>query len=136
MRGDNILTVLGKNATIDYLAYLELKGISYIVVDDIRDLRNILTLIKRHFNVKTISLQGGGIIDGAMLAQGLINELSLVIYPGIDGLSTAPSILNTSDTRKNVRPRDRLWSFSRWSKCLMALSGYATNSIIYLNNQS
>ncbi len=92
MRGDNILTVLGKNATIDYLAYLELKGISYIVVDDIRDLRNILTLIKRHFNVKTISLQGGGIIDGAMLAQGLINELSLVIYPGIDGLSTAPSI--------------------------------------------
>ncbi len=92
LRGDNILTVLGKNATIDYLAYLELKGISYIVVDDIRDLRNILTLIKRHFNVKTISLQGGGIIDGAMLAQGLINELSLVIYPGIDGLSTAPSI--------------------------------------------
>ena len=92
LRGDNILTILGKNATTDYLAALEERGISYLVVDDIRNLRKVFTLVKQHFNVKTISLQGGGIIDGAMLAQGLINELSLVIYPGIDGLTTAPSI--------------------------------------------
>ena len=62
------------------------------MVDDVHNLRNVFTLVKHYFNVKTISLQGGGIIDGAMLAQGLINELSLVIYPGIDGLTTAPSI--------------------------------------------
>jgi 5-amino-6-(5-phosphoribosylamino)uracil reductase len=92
LRGDNILTVLGKNATTDYLAALEEKGISYLVVDDIRNLRDILTLINQYFNIASISLQGGGIIDGAMLAQGLINELSLVIYPGIDGLTTSPSI--------------------------------------------
>lgn len=92
LRGDNILTILGKNATTDYLAALEEKGVSYLVVDDVCNLRNALILAKQHFNVRTISLQGGGIIDGAMLAQGLINELSLVIYPGIDGLTTAPSI--------------------------------------------
>ena len=92
LRGDNILTILGKNATTDYLAALEEKGVSYLVVDDVYNLRKVLTLVKHYFNVKTISLQGGGIIDGAMLAQGLINELSLVIYPGIDGLTTAPSI--------------------------------------------
>lgn len=92
LRGDNILTVLGKNATTDYLDALKEKGISYLVVDDITNLRYILTLVKLHFNIECISLQGGGIIDGAMLSQGLINELSLVIYPGIDGLTTAPSI--------------------------------------------
>lgn len=92
LRGDNILTILGMNVTTDYLVALEEKGVSYIVVDDVHNLRNVFTLVKRYFNVKTISLQGGGIIDGAMLAQGLINELSLVIYPGIDGLTTAPSI--------------------------------------------
>lgn len=92
LRGDNILTVLGTNATVDYLAALEEKGISYIVTDELRNLRTVLTLIKSNFNIKCISLQGGGIIDGAMLAQGLISELSLVIYPGIDGLTTAPSI--------------------------------------------
>lgn len=102
MRGDNILTVLGKNATADYLAALEEKGVSYLVVDDVCDLRKALSLVKRHFNVEAISLQGGGIIDGAMLAQGLISELSLVVYPGIDGLAGAPSIfeyLGGSDER-------------------------------------
>ncbi|WP_300646191.1 dihydrofolate reductase family protein [uncultured Duncaniella sp.] len=92
LRGDNILVILGKNATNDYLASLEEKGVSYIVTDDIRNLRKSLDLVREHFKIETVSLQGGGIIDGAMLAQGLINELSLVIYPGIDGLTTAPSI--------------------------------------------
>ena len=92
LRGDNILTILGKNATTDYLAALEEKGVSYLVTDDVCNLRKVFTLVKHYFNVEIISLQGGGIIDGAMLAQGLINELSLVIYPGIDGLTTAPSI--------------------------------------------
>ena len=92
LRGDNILVVLGINASTDYLSALEEKGISYLVVDDVCNLRNVLTLVKHYFNVEIISLQGGGIIDGAMLAQCLIDELSLVIYPGIDGLSTAPSI--------------------------------------------
>lgn len=92
LRGDNILVVLGKNATIDYLAALEEKNVSYLVTDDATNLRKVFMLVKHYFNIETISLQGGGIINGAMLAQGLISELSLVMYPGIDGLTTAPSI--------------------------------------------
>lgn len=49
-------------------------------------------LLHKHFGVRRISLQGGGIINGAMLAAGLIDQLSLVVYPGINGLTTAPSI--------------------------------------------
>ena len=37
-------------------------------------------------------MQGGGILNGALLAEGLVDELSLVVYPGIDGLSGVPSI--------------------------------------------
>lgn len=92
LRGDNILVILGINATTDYLSALEEKGISYLVADDICNLRKVFAMVKNYFNIETISLQGGGIIDGEMLAQGLIDELSLVIYPGIDGLTTAPSI--------------------------------------------
>ena len=92
LRGDNILVILGINATTDYLSALDEKGISYLVADDICNLRKVFAMVKNYFNIETISLQGGGIIDGEMLAQGLIDELSLVIYPGIDGLTTAPSI--------------------------------------------
>lgn len=92
LRGDNIVTVLGQNASDDYLSMLEEKGISYIVVTDSTALRKVMDILYDRFGVRKISLQGGGIVNGAMLAKGLIDELSLVIYPGIDGLTTAPSI--------------------------------------------
>lgn len=92
LRGDNIVTVLGPNAADDYLAMLEEKGISYIVLSDPTALDEALTVLYDSFGVRKISLQGGGIINGAMLAAGLIDELSLVIYPGIDGLAASPSI--------------------------------------------
>lgn len=92
LRGDNIVAILGVNATDDYLSMLEAKGISYIVLEDPTALDQAMDVLYDRFGVRKISLQGGGIINGAMLAAGLINELSLVIYPGIDGLTTAPSI--------------------------------------------
>lgn len=92
LRGDNIVTIIGTNATDDYLDMLEEKGISYIVLANPTALDEALSVLHDRFGVRKISLQGGGIINGAMLAAGLINELSLVIYPGIDGLTTAPSI--------------------------------------------
>lgn len=92
LRGDNIVVVVGLNATEGYLARLEELGISYIVMADPSDLRGAMKILGREFGVRRVSLQGGGIIDGAMLAAGLISELSLVVYPGIDGLASAPSI--------------------------------------------
>lgn len=92
LRGDNILTVVGTNATGDYLRMLELKGISYIVVENATALKDVMAVLYDKFGVRRISLQGGGIINGAMLSEGLIDGLSLVIYPGIDGLTTSPSI--------------------------------------------
>lgn len=92
LRGESIVVVLGTNATDDYLAMLQEKGISYIVLADPTALDEAMAVLYEHFGVRRISLQGGGIIDGAMLAAGLIDELSLVIYPGIDGLASSPSI--------------------------------------------
>jgi putative 5-amino-6-(5-phosphoribosylamino)uracil reductase len=102
LRGDNIVTILGINATDDYLTFLEEKGISYIVLADPTALAEGMDILYERFNVRKISLQGGGVINGAMLAAGLIDELSLVIYPGIDGLAAAPSIfeyLGAADER-------------------------------------
>lgn len=39
-------------------------------------------------------LEGGGIINGAFLQAGLIDEISVLIYPGIDGLSGVPNIFD------------------------------------------
>lgn len=74
---------------------LEEKGISYAVLSDPTDLASVMKVLHESFGIRKISLQGGGIINGAMLAAGLIDELSLVVYPGIDGLAGSPSIFGS-----------------------------------------
>ena len=103
LRGDNILVIVGRNATEEYLAHLRVKRISYVIVSDATDLRQGLEAIGREFGIRSISVQGGGILNGALLAEGLVDELSLVIYPGIDGLSGIPSIFESVDG-KTSRP--------------------------------
>lgn len=92
LRGDNILVIVGRNATEEYLTHLREKRISYLIVSDASNLREGLEAIGREFGIRCVSVQGGGILNGALLADGLVDELSLVIYPGIDGLSGIPSI--------------------------------------------
>lgn len=92
LRNDNILVIVGRNATKDYLVRLREKRISYVIVSDATDLREGLETVGREFGIRCISVQGGGVLNGALLADGLVDELSLVVYPGIDGLSGIPSI--------------------------------------------
>jgi riboflavin biosynthesis pyrimidine reductase len=44
------------------------------------------------FGVKTLLLEGGGILNGAFLKARLIDEVSLLVYPGVNGLAGSPSI--------------------------------------------
>ena len=92
LRGDNMLVIVGRNVTEEYLAHLREIHISYIIVSDATNLREGLEAVGREFGICRVSVQGGGILNGALLAEGLIDELSLVVYPGIDGLSGVPSI--------------------------------------------
>lgn len=94
LRGDDILAVIDESASQEYLNYLHEKAISYIVVADITDLRSIFEHINQEFDITSISLQGGGVFDGGMLFQGVIDELSYVVYPGIDGTADSVSIFN------------------------------------------
>lgn len=92
LRGDNILVILGRNVMEEYLAHLREMRISYIIVNDATNLREGLEVAGSAFGICSVSVQGGGILNGALLAGELIDELSLVVYPSIDGLAGIPSI--------------------------------------------
>ena len=93
VRGDDILTILGSSVPDDYLLHLQTTGISYIFAgEDGFDMPHALETLGSGFGISAISLQGGGIINGAFLKAGLIDEISIAIYPGIDGLAGVPSI--------------------------------------------
>ena len=102
VRGDDIVTILPETAPALYLEELRRIGISYIFAGRNGDnLPLAMQTLAEVFGVKSISLQGGGIIDGAFLHAGLIDELSLVMYPGIDGSEASPSIFEYVGTEKS-----------------------------------
>ena len=65
-------------------------------------------------------LEGGGHINGAFLQAGLVDELSLLVVPGIDGRHDIPAVFDgISQSKKKAVPlrlksierrkRDTLW---------------------------
>ena len=87
--GTNLLIILGSDcASQEYLDYLESKEIAYTFAgSDGHDVKKALKSLYSDFGIKNVLLSGGGILNGAFLKQRLIDELYLVLYPGIDGHS-------------------------------------------------
>jgi riboflavin biosynthesis pyrimidine reductase len=91
--GDHIVAVIGEQVSDDYLGELRGDGVSYLFAGrDGHDLHLAMNTLGEAFSVKTILLEGGGQINGAFLKQKLIDEISILVYPGIDGLAGVPSI--------------------------------------------
>ena len=100
LRSNDILVILPmQTATAPYLSFLQGKGISYMVVEDFEDTKSILETINKHFDIQAISLQGGGKLNGGMLNSGVIDELSLVIYPGLDCQKDSVAIFDDADSQ-------------------------------------
>ena len=64
----------------------------YTEIKDGYDYEKALQTLHDDFGMRLILLDGGGTLNGQFLKRRLIDELSLVIYPGIDALSGIPSI--------------------------------------------
>jgi riboflavin biosynthesis pyrimidine reductase len=91
--GDHIIAVLSEEVSDNYLSELREDGVSYLFAGpDGSDLRSALETLGKTFGLQTLLLQGGGRINGAFLKEALIDEVSLLVYPGIDGLAGVPSI--------------------------------------------
>lgn len=84
--GRPMLILTSENAPAEYIDYLREKGISYIVTGKNGiDLADAMKTLGSDFGVKRLAVLGGGLINGGFLAAGLIDEVSLLLAPGIDG---------------------------------------------------
>jgi riboflavin biosynthesis pyrimidine reductase len=121
IEGDHLICVVSERVSLEYLEMLRNTGISYIVSgDNTVDLPAAMSLLGERFNIRTLLLEGGGHINGAFLNAGLVDELSLLIAPGIDGRHEVAAVFDgiASSDRKAVqleltflerRQKDTLW---------------------------
>ncbi len=119
--GDHLICIVSERVPEDYLTMLRKRGISYIVSGEYSvDLVQAVKLLGQYFGIRTLLLEGGGHINGAFLEAGLVDEVSLLVVPCIDGRHDVPAVfdgLNPSTNKavylklKSVerRQKDALW---------------------------
>ena len=91
--GENNITEMRENVSEEYMDHLLQAGISYLFAGvDGHDYKKALHTLYDEFAMHLVLLDGGGLLNGLFLKKQLIDELSLVIYPGIDALSGISSI--------------------------------------------
>lgn len=80
-----LLIVLSEQAPRAYLCYLDDLGISWIVRGKKSiDVAAAADVLAREFGVDRMAVVGGGNINAAFLDAGLLDEVSVLIGPGID----------------------------------------------------
>lgn len=100
-----LLILLSENAPEEYLGYLRDRNISYIVTGKDRiDLTRAMEILGEVFGVKRLSVLGGGRINGGFLSAGLIDEISLLLAPGIDGRTSQPALFDGVANRPGFLP--------------------------------
>lgn len=93
--GDHVIAVLTERVSDDYLATLRAVGVSYLFAGDREvDLGGALEKLAADFGIETVMLEGGGKINGGMLRDGLIDEVSLLVAPLADGEIGTPTLFD------------------------------------------
>ena len=86
LEGKALICLVSEYATQDYLAYLQQKNISYIATGKPGiDLKRAMEILNGSFGIERLVLTGGGNLNGSFLAVGLLDEISMMYAPGIDG---------------------------------------------------
>jgi riboflavin biosynthesis pyrimidine reductase len=86
INGDHVVVLLGPDVPDNHLAELAADGVSYIVADasDI-DLASALNVLGRELGIRRLLLEGGATVNGTFFAAGLVDELSLLLAPIVEG---------------------------------------------------
>lgn len=93
VNGDPLVMVLTHSVSDDHLAALRRDGVSYIFAGQSElDLALALETLAAEFGLTRLLLEGGGTINGAFLDAGLIDEISHLVVPVVDGAEGVPTI--------------------------------------------
>lgn len=90
-----MICIVSEQVPTEYLETLRNDGISYICIGhDAIDLPAAMEILFSEFGIKRMALLGGGHLNGGFLSAGLIDEVSLLLAPGIDGRMGQPTLFD------------------------------------------
>eukprot|EP00833_Pecoramyces_ruminatium_P004016 jgi/Orpsp1_1/1178048/evm.model.c7180000063848.2 len=89
------LIVTCEQVSKEYLSYLDSKNISWIACGENEiNLTKAVETLAKEFSVERLAVVGGTKINTAFLEAGLLDEINILIGPGIDGRKGMPPLFD------------------------------------------
>ena len=93
--GQPLLLIVSEKASKEYLSYLEHLGISWIACGkEHTDLKQAVEIMDAEVGVERMVIVGGPHINGAFLSSGILDEVSVLYGPAIDGREGMPGVFD------------------------------------------
>ena len=100
-----LLVLCSEQVSHEYLAYLDARQISWIACGKEHvDLARACEILAEQFGVERMAVVGGGHINAAFLAAGLLDEVSILIGAGIDGRGGMAAVFDGLPMDRPVTP--------------------------------
>ncbi len=94
----DVMALVSRSTPQSYLRFLEKRHVPYIVAGQKQvDLRAALQQLRDKHNVKVVRTDSGGTLNGVLLREGLVDEVSVLVYPALVGGSSPRSFYRAPD---------------------------------------
>ncbi|MEJ2551126.1 MAG: dihydrofolate reductase family protein [Anaerolineales bacterium] len=104
-RGWHLLVLTCSATPAEYLTYLRRETIPYLVAGKSRvDLRTALGKMHSRLGVTSLLSTAGGILNGALLRDGLVDEINIEFLPAVIGGTDTPSLFTAPDLESGEWP--------------------------------
>lgn len=102
--GQALLIITDEQCSKCYHDQLTRQNISWIATGkESIDLPRAMQLLASEFGIERLAVTGGGHINGAFLQAGLLDEMSFMVAPGIDGRAGMPAVFDgIADTNRKA----------------------------------
>ncbi|WP_118180221.1 dihydrofolate reductase family protein [Paraburkholderia phosphatilytica] len=88
----HVVEVLSEAVSDDYLAYLQSIGVSYLFGGKHElDLAAVVDTLQRELKIDKLIVEGGSHVCGAFVNAGIVDEVSVLLVPIVDGRCEHPS---------------------------------------------
>ncbi|MCQ3029717.1 dihydrofolate reductase family protein [Pseudomonas syringae] len=95
--GSHVVEVVSESVEDDYLAYLQSINVSYIFGGETDiDLNKVVDILASELGRKRLIVEGGPLVSGSFLNTGLVDEISVLLLPLIDGRGEHPASFEVS----------------------------------------
>ncbi len=94
----DIIVLCSKSTPEEYIDFLNERNIDYLIAGEKQvDLKDAMKRLNSEYGINSIRVDSGGILNGVLLNEGLVDEIHVLIHPELVGSINKGSIFISKD---------------------------------------